>query len=139
MSDLIAPESEFQVTQEKEQVRPPAMFQGKPLAPYSRGTRILYNMVIEENDLVIYRILAFLYIHLHPRADVIPLVWGDINNFRETILEFRDTLTDADETEAQRLVNEIFAADAATRVVAEPDDATNSHSGSGAKKNADAT
>lgn len=121
--ELITPESDFQITQEREQIRPLAVFKGKELAPYSRGTRILYNMVIDDKDLVIYRVLAFLYVHLHPRPDVIRLAWGDLNKFRETILEFRETLTDADEAEAQRIVDELLKADASTRVVAEPDNA----------------
>lgn len=132
---LITPESdtEFQEIQQREHVRPAATFKGKELAPFSRGTRILYAMICNDNDLVIYRVLAFIYIHLHPRKEVIPLVWGDLTRFREKILEFRETLTDADETEAQRIVNEQLAADAATRVVAEPE---NNEPG---KKNADAT
>ena len=120
--ELITPESnDFAELQTKEQVRPAATFKGKPLAPYSRGTRILYNMVLSDQDLVIYRILAFLYIHLNPRSDVIPLAWGDVNKFREKIIEFRETLTDKDEQEAQQIVDDLLKADAETRVIPEPE------------------
>jgi hypothetical protein len=133
--DLITPETDndFQEIQEREHVRPAPVFKGQELLPFSRGSRILYGMVLNDNDLVIYRVLAFIFIHMHPRTEIIPLVWGDVNKFREKVLEFRETLTDEDETEAQRIVNEVLEADAATKVMAEPE-----HSGDG-KKNDDVT
>ncbi len=72
-------------------------------------------MVCDDADLVVYRVLAFIYIHLHPRADMIRLCW-DVNAFRERIIQFRDTLTDEDETEAQRIFNEIHTAESKTPV-----------------------
>ena len=121
--ELITPESDFQDIQQKEHVRPKYTFKGKELLPYSRGTRILYGMVSDDRDLVIYRVLAFLYIHLNPRIEVIPFVWGDINKFREKMIEYRETLSDSDIEEANRIVNEILTADQETRVVAEPEHA----------------
>jgi hypothetical protein len=134
-TDLITPETdtEFQDIQEREHVRPTQIFKGQALLPFSRGSRILYGMVLNDNDLVLYRVLAFIYIHLHPRNEMIPLIWGDVNKFREQVLEFRETLSDEDEIEAQRIVNEVLEADAATRVISEPD---NSSDG---KKNDDVT
>lgn len=128
-TDLIAPEdNNLAELQQKEQVRPKFTFKGKELAPYSRGSRILYGMVCDNNDLVIYRVLAFLYIHLQPRDEMIPLVWGDINKFRAKIIDFRETLTDEDEVEAQRIVDELLEADRSTRVIAEPEDDPTSNS-----------
>src|SRR5438477_12623880 len=104
--DLVTPESDLQETQQREHVRPAYSFKGRELAPYSRGTRILYGMISDDRDLVIYRVLAFLYIHLNPRTEVIPLVWGDINKFREKMIEYREMLTDQDIEEANKLVDE---------------------------------
>src|SRR6267142_1273775 len=129
--DLITPESELQETQQREQVRPKYSFKGQELAPYSRGTRILYGMISDDRDLVIYRVMAFLYIHLNPRSEVIPMVWGDINKFREKMIDYRETLSDQDIEEANKLVDEILRSDAETRVVAEPE--------TDGKKNADET
>lgn len=119
--ELITPESDFQETQQREHVRPKYSFKGKELAPYSRGTRILYGMISDDRDLVIYRVLAFLYIHMNPRSEVIPVVWGDINKFREKMIDYRETLDDKDIEEANKLVDEIIRADAETRVIAEPE------------------
>lgn len=121
---LIAPEqdTEFQENQTREHVRPPTMFKGKELAPYSRGTRILYRMICDDADLVIYRVLAFIYIHSLSRSEAVKLCWGNVNDFREKVLEFRETLTDQDEDDAQKLVDELLAAENATRVTAIPED-----------------
>jgi hypothetical protein len=109
---LLSPEDEitFQDRQDREHVRAPAVFKGQTLLPYSRGTKLLYGMVCDDNDLVIYRVLSFIYIHTHPRKDIIRLAWKP-DEFREVIIAYRETLTDDDEKEAQRITEELFQAE----------------------------
>ncbi len=124
---LAAPEdSEFSTAQEKEQIRPAREFKGKELRPYSRGTRLLFQQVLSPNDSATFRVLAFVYIHLNPAEEMVKLCWNQ-EAFRLAVLAFAETLSPADEQEADRVTDEMIKADRASEVAPAGD-------GSGKKK-----
>lgn len=112
---LIAPEDNFAVNSDREHIRPAFTFKGRTLAPYSKGSRRLYAQVCEENDLVVYRTVAFVYIHINPREEMCALAWN-LPKFRKAVLDWMDDLSDAEEAEAQKIVSDIIANDQATAV-----------------------
>ena len=129
MSDIPEPnpESETSISREldKEHIRPADTFQGKPLWPFSKGTKLVY-MQVTDDDTVLFRALAFIWIHLRrteqtAKADltrhVIPVAWN-INQFRGEIMEFRETLSDEDEADAIRIMTECFDRDKKTEIKA---------------------
>ena len=110
---------------EKEFVRPPDTFKGIPLWPYTRAMRLLFAQVCSPEDTVIYRQLAFIYLHLkrtepEQQADVtkhlIQDVW-DINIFRAKVAFYRDTLSGEDEKVAAILHHNIVERELESRVI----------------------
>lgn len=128
------PEDEDQVNAmlERELLRPCETFQGKPLWPFTPGSKGLYSAVLSDGDTKLYRVLAFVFIHLRRTeaemsADlgkhIIPLVFGDLNVFRtRVLLEFRDSLTDQDILDAIAITNKEFQVEAASEVTGNPPD-----------------
>jgi hypothetical protein len=108
-------DADFAAAEDRELIRPKWRFKDKDLLPYSRGTRLLYGTVIDDNDVVAYRNLAFVYLHLHPRDEMIPLAWN-LNAFRAAVLEWSESLSDADMVEAGRLKEEMLQSDIQTAV-----------------------
>lgn len=109
---------------EKEFIRPLDTFKGISLWPYTRAMRLLFAQVCSDEDTVIYRQLAFIYLHLKRTEQtqqedvtkhVVPLAW-DINAFRAKIAFWRDTLSDEDEKTAAILHREIVEREFESRV-----------------------
>ena len=69
---LNAPEEDdFQKTATKEHVRPRNSFRGHGIL-YCPGSRILYRMACDDTrDLIAYQAAAFVFIHIHPRDEMI--------------------------------------------------------------------
>ncbi len=113
---IAAPEdSEFSTIQEKEQVRPAWTFKGKELRPYSRGTRLLFQQVWSPNDSPSFRVFAFIYIHLNSAEEMVKLCWNQ-EAFRLAVLEFAETLSPAEELEADKITDQMIKADRASEV-----------------------
>jgi hypothetical protein len=85
----------------------------------------IYGQICED-DSVLYRAAAFVFIHLKRtektaladmRRHVIPLAWS-VNDFRAAIVEFLETMSDEDESEALRIMTECFETELKSRIVA---------------------
>lgn len=116
---------------EREFVRPCATFQNRPLWPFTPGSKALYAMVISDDDTRLYRVLAFLFIHIRRggkdmesdlAANVVPLVWGNMDLFRMKVLSLCDSMSDADLEEAIRIVGAELKLEQATEITATPPD-----------------
>lgn len=111
------PEDEQSIleTTEKAFAKPPRKFRDIVMKPYSRGTRLLYGIIQSDNDSVIYRALAFVYIHTHTREEMVNLCW-DLPAFRVAITNFRDVITEPEEADCLKMVEEILSEERATEV-----------------------
>jgi hypothetical protein len=110
-------------------VRPCEKFQGKLLWPYTPGTRNLYAMAQSDSDSVLYRILAFIFIHVRRgekemEADIakniVPLIWENLNLFRFRVLEFRSSLSDSDLDNAIAIARKELKLEGLSEVSASP-------------------
>jgi len=126
--------------------RPAAVFQGRPLWPFTPGSKALYHMSLSDADTRLYRVLAFILIHIRGEqelrnatgevvakamatsmesdlaARVVPLVWHDLNLFRVKALALCDSMTPEDIEAAFEIVNRELKLEAASEVVATPPD-----------------
>ena len=111
---------EIQEVLNRELSRPCENFQGKPLYPYTPGSKGLFRMVSSKDDPISYQILAFVFIHIRREEQgklsledvmeidlarhVVPMVWGNLDAFRTHItVTFRNTLSEDDLSEALKI------------------------------------
>lgn len=116
---------------EGEFTRPAEIFQGRPLWPFTKGSKALYNMALSDSDTRLYRVLAFIYIHMRGKdadmerdlaARVVPLVWNDMDLFRVKVFCLCDTMSEEDFSSAFEIVNKELKLEAATEIFATPPD-----------------
>ena len=91
-------------------VKPDRLFNKQKLAPYTEGSRLLMLQVRDEADSPIFFVYAFLFIHImlaKDRKAAIKLAW-DKDSFREKVMEWSETFTDADRDCASLLVSQIL-------------------------------
>ena len=127
------PEDEDSIkrTLEGEFTRPPAIFQGRPLWPFTPGSKALYHMTLSDEDTRLYRVLAFIFIHIRGdgkdmetdlAARIVPIVWHNLGLFRIRALSLCDSMGDADMEAAFAIVNKELQLESATEVTATPPD-----------------
>jgi hypothetical protein len=127
------PEDEGSIkrTLDGEFTRPPAFFQGRPLWPFTPGSKGLYHMTLSDEDTRFYRVLAFILIHIRGEgkdmesdlaARIVPLVWHNLDLFRMKALSLCDTATQADIDDAFEIVERELKLESATEVSATPPD-----------------
>ena len=124
-------ESSVKAALDREFTRPPAFFQGRPLWPFTPGSKALYHMALSDEDTRLYRVLAFILIHLRGdgkdmesdlAARIVPLVWNNLGLFRMKALALLDTATPEDIESAFQIVNNELKLEAATEIAATPPD-----------------
>src|SRR5437667_7125348 len=74
-------------------VSPDYYFKGEELRPYTAGTDLLFNQVLDRNDAAMTCILAFLFVHRKkiPRDELLNLCW-DKNKFRGALIDWIDSM-----------------------------------------------
>jgi len=93
----------------KQFLHPGYAFKGHALRPYTAGTDLLFNQVLDRNDAPFTIFLAFIFIHVHDREKLVALCWDKLK-FRSALLDWIDSLgelTGEDKTEAMNLFEEI--------------------------------
>jgi len=91
-------------------IAPSRQFKGEELAPYTEGSRLLMMQIRGESDAPMFFVWAFVYLHIElkkNRKEVVKLAW-DKNAFRERILDWADTMSEADREKATMLVGSIL-------------------------------
>lgn len=91
-------------------VAPSRQFKGEELAPYTEGSRLLMMQIRGESDSPMFFVWSFVYLHLElkrNRKEAVKLAW-DKNAFRERILDWADTMNEADREKATALVGAIL-------------------------------
>lgn len=111
---------------EKEFIRPLDTFKGVELWPYTRAMQLLFAQVSTDEDTLLFRSLAFVFMHRKrtestQQADVtkhvVSLAW-DINAFRSKVAFFFDDLTEQDVVEAIRIYESTMEREMQSRVKA---------------------
>src|SRR5436190_633761 len=93
----------------KQFLHPGYTFKGIPLRPYTSGTDLLFNQVLDHNDAPFTIFLSFIFLHVRERNELIRLCW-DKEKFREAFLDWLDSLgqlSNEDKTDAMTLFEEI--------------------------------
>lgn len=91
-------------------VSPERDYKGEALAPYTEGSRLLLMQVRDDGDSSIYFIWSFLYLHIvlaKNRKEAIKLAWNK-DNFRESLMDWVSSKTEADRDLATSLVSKII-------------------------------
>ena len=91
-------------------VSPARQFKGEELAPYTEGSRLLMMQIRGESDSPMFFVWSFVYLHLElkkNRKEAVKFAW-DKNAFRERILDWADTMNEADREKATALVGAIL-------------------------------
>lgn len=112
-----------------EMIRGDYTFQGKSLWPYTLGTKIIFNQIIEPKDKMLFVWAAFVFLLVRrqePTASedrkkyLLPL-W-DSNELRSSVLDWSDSLTEAELIECKTIYDKWMAAEQATAVEPIPRD-----------------
>lgn len=85
-------------------------WKGQVLAPYTEGSRILLAQIRGKEDVGLYFIYAFLFLHLELKKDrrnAIRLCW-DKEAFREAVLDFSSEMSISDRDHAATIVSSIL-------------------------------
>jgi hypothetical protein len=85
-------------------------WKGQVLAPYTEGSRILMAQIRGKEDVGLYFIYAFLFLHLELKKDrrnAIRLCW-DKDAFREAVLDFSSEMSINDRDHAASIVTSIL-------------------------------
>jgi hypothetical protein len=93
----------------KQFLHPGYTFKGMQLRPYTAGTDLLFNQVLDRNDAPFTIFLSFIFIHVRERKELRMLCW-DKEKFREALLDWVDSigqLSNEDKTEAMNLFEEM--------------------------------
>jgi hypothetical protein len=103
-------------------------FKGQALRPYTAGTDLLFNQVLDRNDAPLTIFLSFIFIHLHERERLFALCWDKLK-FRAALFDWIDSLgqlSNEDRTEAMNLFEEIrgWARKSSVEVVDAPEKKT---------------
>lgn len=98
-------------------------FQGKPLWPYTLGTRIIFNQIIEPKDKMLFVWAAFTFLLIRRgeisasddrKKYVLPL-W-ESGELKSAVLDWADQLNESDLIEAKNIYDKWMAADQVTSV-----------------------
>jgi hypothetical protein len=90
-------------------LHPGYTWRGLKLNPYTAGTDLLFNQVLDQNDSPFTIFFAFIFIHLQERARLIELCW-DKPRFRAALLEWVESvgpISEEDKTQAMKLFEEM--------------------------------
>jgi hypothetical protein len=119
----------------REHLRPEMTFQGKPLWPYTAGTRLLL-MQVRGDDTGYFLAWTFVFIHLKRteatcKADLakhlLKQAWDDLPAFRSEVLEFAAWASERDpdaQDEALRIMQACFEAEQKSAVAVASDPAS---------------
>jgi hypothetical protein len=91
-------------------VHPGRTWQGRGIAPYTEGSRLLMAQVRDDADGPLFFVYAFLFLHLElarDRKSAIRLAWNK-DAFREAVLDFASGFDERQREEAGALVSEII-------------------------------
>lgn len=112
-----------------EHSRPAEVFQGKPLWPYTPGSRLLFLMAQSEGDTDLFRALSFIFIHRRRTesemekdlaANIVPILWSDLNLFRMRVLSSRSEMSEDDLRDALRIANKELQLESLSLILATP-------------------
>jgi hypothetical protein len=101
-------------------VSPEREFCGDSLAPYTEGSRLLLLQAKTDEDIPLFFVWAFVFLHIQlakNRKDTIRLAW-DKESFRDKVLQWADTKTEAQREQATSLVGAIL--EEASKGIVEP-------------------
>lgn len=85
-------------------------FKGKPLAPYTEGSKLLLLQVRDDGDSSLYFVYSFVFVHIlikENRREAINLCW-DKDRFRERLFDWIAGFNQSDLGEASKIVSEII-------------------------------
>lgn len=91
-------------------VSPEREFLGEPLAPYTEGSRLLIMQTKTDEDVPIFFVWAFIYLHIllkKNKKDAIKLAWNR-DLFREKVIDWAEGKTEKDRETATNLVSQIL-------------------------------
>ena len=91
-------------------ISPEREFCGEKLAPYTEGSRLLLMQAKSEDDVPLFFVWAFLFIHIQlakNKKEAIKLVWNR-DNLREKVLDWASTKTSKEREEGTDLVAQIL-------------------------------
>jgi hypothetical protein len=101
-------------------VVPEREFNGEALAPYTEGSRLLLLQAKTDDDVPLFFVWAFVFLHIQlakNRKETIRLAW-DKDLFRDKVLQWADTKTEAQREQATALVGSIL--EEASKGIVEP-------------------
>jgi len=101
-------------------VSPEREFCGEALAPYTEGSRLLLLQAKTDDDVPLFFVWAFVFLHIQlakNRKETIRLAW-DKDSFRDKVLQWADTKTEAQREQATALVGSIL--EEASKGIVEP-------------------
>lgn len=101
-------------------VAPEREFNGEALAPYTEGSRLLLLQAKTDDDVPLFFVWAFVFLHIQlakNRKETIRLAW-DKDSFRDKVLQWADTKTEAQREQATALVGSIL--EEASKGIVEP-------------------
>ena len=113
----------LEVVPKPEMIRGDYTFQGKPLWPYTLGTKIIFNQIIEPKDKMLFVWAAFVFLLVRrdePTASedrkkhLLPL-W-DSGELRSAVLDWSDGLTESELIECKTIYDKWMAAEQTTAV-----------------------
>ena len=99
---------------------PDREFNGEALAPYTEGSRLLLLQAKTDDDVPLFFVWAFVFLHIQlakNRKETIRLAW-DKDSFRDKVLQWADTKTEAQREQATALVGSIL--EEASKGIVEP-------------------
>ena len=99
---------------------PEREFNGEALAPYTEGSRLLLLQAKTDDDVPLFFVWAFVFLHIQlakNRKETIRLAW-DKDSFRDKVLQWADTKTEAQREQATALVGSIL--EEASKGIVEP-------------------
>lgn len=99
-------------------ISPNRVFDGKELAPYTEGSRLLLMQVRDDEDSSAYFVWAFIYIHIllkENRKEAVSLAWNK-GLFKERLLEWVSTKTEADRERATEVCSKMVEEAAKARI-----------------------
>lgn len=99
-------------------IAPNRVFDGRELAPYTEGSRLLLMQIRSDEDSSAYFVWAFIYLHIllrQNRKEAIALAWNK-DLFRERLLEWISEKSESDRERATELCSQMVEEAAKARV-----------------------
>jgi hypothetical protein len=99
-------------------INPSRVFDGKELAPYTEGSRLLLMQIRSDEDSSAYFVWAFIYLHIllkENRKEAISLAWNK-DLFKERLLDWIGTKSETDREKATELCSQMVEEAARARV-----------------------